>query len=135
MPYFGSENSGTPCPCDYIDHQPNVRETPNLAVTAVRYAVYAKCKCIFPSVGAPYPHPRPGFERWRLIQAALTVFVIIKVDLKFFSLVYTWVKMSRVSKYRVSIGLTRPSHNRANPAASPVSILYIGEIHTFEYIG
>ena len=43
--------------------------------------------------------------------------------------------MSRGSKYRVSMGLIKPSHNRANPAASPVSILYIGEIHTFEYIG
>ena len=143
--YFTAENNGTPCPCDYIDHQPNVRETPNLTVTAVKYAVYAKCKCIlqqtwvkmhvFHHFGAHNPHPGPGFERWRLIQEALTVFVIIKVDLKFFSLVYTWVKMSRVSKYRVSIGLTKPSHNRANPAASPVSILYIGEIHTFEYIG
>ena len=89
----------------------------------------------FPPFWHPYPHPGPGFERWRLIQEALTVFVIIKVDLKFFSLVYTWVKMSHGSKYRVSIGLIKPSHNRANPAASPVSILYIGEIHTFEYIG
>ena len=131
---FWYENSGTPCPCDYIDHQPNVRETPNLTVTAVKYTVYAKCKCIFHHFGAPYPHPGPGFERWGLIQAALTVFVIIKVDLKFFSLVYTWVKMSRGSKYHESVGLIKPSHNRANPAASPVSILYIGEIHTFEYI-
>ena len=90
--------------------------------------------CISPPVWHPYPHPGPGFERWRLIQATLTVFVIIKVDLKFFSLVYTWVKISRKSKYRVSMGLIKPSHNRANPAASPVSILYIGEIHTFEYI-
>lgn len=46
MRYFGNENSGRTCPCDYIDHQPNVRETPNLTVTAVIYAVYAKCKCI-----------------------------------------------------------------------------------------
>ena len=135
MRYFGSENSGTPCPCDYIDHQPNVRETPNLTVTAVIYGVCAKCKCIFPPVWPPYPHPGPGFRAGWLIQAALTVFVIIKVDLKFFSLVYTWVKMSHGSKYRVSMGRIKPSHNRANPAASPVSILYIGEIHTFEYIG
>ena len=46
MPCFMVENSGTPRPCDYIDHQPNVRETPNLAVTAVRYAVGAECTCI-----------------------------------------------------------------------------------------
>lgn len=84
--------------------------------------------------GSSIPHPGPGFKRWGLIQAALTVFVIIKVDLKFFSLVYTWVKMSRGSRYHESVGLIKPSHNRANPAASPVSILYIGEIHTFEYI-
>ena len=82
-----------------------------------------------------YPHPGPGFTRWRLIQAALTVFVIIKADLKFFSLIYTWVKMSRRSKYHESVGLIKPSHNRANLSASPVSVLYIGEIHTFEYIG
>ena len=43
--------------------------------------------------------------------------------------------MSHGSKYHESVGLIKPSHNRANPAASPVSILYIGEIHTFEYIG
>ncbi len=91
--------------------------------------------CISPPFWPPYPHPRPGFKRWGLIQDALTVFVIIKVDLRFFSLVYTWVKMSRGSKYHESVGLIKPSHNRANPAASPVSILYIGEIHTFEYIG
>lgn len=91
--------------------------------------------CIFPPSRAPYPHPGPGFKRWRLIQAALATFSFIKADLKFFSLIYTWVKIPRMSKYRVSMGLTRPSHNRANPAASPVSILYIGEIHTFEYIG
>ena len=49
MRYFTmvyGENSGTPCPCDYIGHQPNVRETLNLTVTAVRYAVYAECTCI-----------------------------------------------------------------------------------------
>ena len=44
--YFTAENNGTPCPCDYIDHQPNVRETPNLTVTAVKYAVCAECTCI-----------------------------------------------------------------------------------------
>ena len=43
--------------------------------------------------------------------------------------------MSHGSNYHESVGLIKPSHNRANPAASPVSILYIGEIHTFEYIG
>nr|DAG78593.1 MAG TPA: hypothetical protein [Caudoviricetes sp.] len=43
---FYRENSGRTCPCDYIDHQPNVRETPNLTVTAVKYAVGAECKCI-----------------------------------------------------------------------------------------
>ena len=142
--FFWYDDSGTACPCDYIDHQPKVRETLNLKVTAVKYAVYAKYKCILQQTWVKMrifhpsklhkPHPGPGFERWRLIQAALTVFVIIKVDLKFFSLVYTWVKMSRRSKYRESVGLIKPSHNRANPAASPVSILYIGEIHTFEYI-
>ena len=149
---FYCENSGTACPCDYIDHQPKVRETLNLKVTAVKYAVYTKCKCILQQIwvkmrifhpfstalfqrsGLHKPHPGPGFRAGWLIQAALTVFVIIKVDLKFFSLIYTWVKMSRGSKYRVSMGLIKPSHNRANPAASPVSILYIGEIHTFEYI-
>ena len=141
---FTAENSRTSCPCDYIDHQPKVRETLNLTVTAVKYAVYTKCKCILQQIWVEMrifhrsklhkPHPGPGFRAGRLIQAALTVFVIIKVDLKFFSLVYTWVKMSRGSKYHESVGLIKPSHNRANPAASPVSILYIGEIHTFEYI-
>ena len=149
---FCGDDSGRTCPCDYIDHQPKVRETLNLKVTAVKYAVYTKCKCIlqqtwvkmrifhpfstalFHYSGLHKPHPGPGFRVGRLIQAALTVFVIIKVDLKFFSLVYTWVKMSRGSKYRVSMGLIKPSHNRANPAASPVSILYIGEIRTSKYI-
>ena len=149
---FCGDDSRRTCPCDYIDHQPKVRETPTLKVTAVKYAVYTKCKCILQQIWVkmrifhPFstalfhysrlhkPHPGPGFRVGWLIQAALTVFVIIKVDLKFFSLIYTWVKMSRGSKYRVSMGLIKPSHNRANPAASPVSILYIGEIHTFEYI-
>ena len=44
------ENSGTSCPCDYIDHQPKVRETLNLTVTAVKYAVYTKCKCILQQI-------------------------------------------------------------------------------------
>ena len=144
MAFYG-ENSGTTCPCDYIDHQPKVRETLNLTVTAVKYAVYTKCTCILQQTWVKMrifhpsklhkPHPGPGFRAGRLIQATPTVFVIIKVDLKFFSLVYTWVKMSHRSKYHESVGLIKPSHNRANPAASPVSILYIGEIHTFEYIG
>ena len=46
MCYFTAENSRTACPCDYIDHQPKVRETLNLTVTAVKYAVYTKCTCI-----------------------------------------------------------------------------------------
>lgn len=46
MRYFTAENSGRACPCDYIDHQPNVRETPNLTVTVVKYAVGAECKRI-----------------------------------------------------------------------------------------
>ena len=47
---FTAENSGTACPCDYIDHQPKVRETLNLTVTAVKYAVYTKCKCILQQI-------------------------------------------------------------------------------------
>ena len=134
---------------DYIGHHAKPRETPNLTVTAVRIRVGWACTlhsrfqpwftpiftCFFHRIWAHKPHPGPGFKAVWLIQAALNILSFIKADLKFFSLVYTWVKMSRGSKYRVSMGLTKPSHNRANPAASTVSILYIGEIHIFECIG
>ena len=43
---FYCESKGRSCPCDYIDYQPNVRETLNLKVIAVKYAVYTKYKCI-----------------------------------------------------------------------------------------
>ena len=132
--FLHGENSRTSCPCDYIDHQPKVRETPNLTVTAVKYAVYTKCKCILQQTWVEmriFHHsklhkttPGPGFRVGRLIQAALTVFVIIKVDLKFFSLIYTWVKMSRGSKYHESVGLikTKPQSSQSRRFARVYSL-------------